>query len=83
MATTSGTKSVSRSYNFKVVMLGNCGVGKSSVVLRYVKDTFKEEPITTFEVSWSLTHFRLQSIGIMLYLHHVKRILFVLPEKSC
>jgi GTPase SAR1 family protein len=83
MATTSGTISVSGSYSFKVVLLGEGCVGKSSVVLRYVEDKFNEKHITTLQVSWSLTHFRLQNIGVMLYLHNVKRILFVLPEKSC
>ncbi|XP_078537483.1 ras-related protein Rab-17 isoform X1 [Lissotriton helveticus] len=34
------------SYAFKLVVLGSSGVGKSSLVLRYVKDDFRDLPVT-------------------------------------
>jgi Ras-related protein Rab-21 len=54
MATTTGMASGSGSYNFKVVLLGEGCVGKTSVVLRYVEDTFNEKHITTLQVSFIL-----------------------------
>jgi Ras-related protein Rab-21 len=51
MATTAGTTSGTGSYNFKVVLLGEGCVGKTSVVLRYVQDKFNEQHITTLQVS--------------------------------
>lgn len=38
-------------YNFKVVLLGEGCVGKTSVVLRYVEDTFNSDHVTTLQVS--------------------------------
>ncbi|KAG0725940.1 Ras-related protein Rab-21 [Chionoecetes opilio] len=40
----------SRSYNFKVVLLGEGCVGKTSLVLRYVEDKFNDRHITTLQV---------------------------------
>lgn len=37
-------------YNFKVVLLGEGSVGKSSILLRYVDDTFNTAHITTLQV---------------------------------
>lgn len=37
-------------FNFKVVLLGEGCVGKTSVVLRYVEDKFNERHITTLQV---------------------------------
>ena len=37
-------------YNFKVVLLGEGCVGKTSCVLRYVEDTFNDKHITTLQV---------------------------------
>lgn len=42
----------SGSYNFKVVLLGEGCVGKTSVVLRYVEDKFNEKHITTLQASF-------------------------------
>ncbi|KAG8222328.1 hypothetical protein J437_LFUL001870 [Ladona fulva] len=42
--------STSRSYNFKVVLLGEGCVGKTSLVLRYVEDKFNDKHITTLQV---------------------------------
>jgi Ras-related protein Rab-21 len=52
MATTTGMVSGSGSYNFKVVLLGEGCVGKTSVVLRYVEDKFNEKHISTLQVSF-------------------------------
>jgi hypothetical protein len=51
MATTAGPVSATGSYNFKVVLLGEGCVGKTSVVLRYVQDRFNEKHLTTLQVS--------------------------------
>ncbi|XP_046390999.1 ras-related protein Rab-21 [Ischnura elegans] len=46
------TTSGSRSYNFKVVLLGEGCVGKTSLVLRYVEDKFNDKHITTLQASF-------------------------------
>ena len=38
-------------YNFKVVLLGEGCVGKTSCVLRYVEDKFNDKHITTLQVN--------------------------------
>lgn len=45
MSTDGGT------YNFKVVLLGEGAVGKSSLVLRYVEDIFNPKHVTTIQVN--------------------------------
>lgn len=44
-------------YNFKIVLLGEGCVGKTSLVLRYVEDTFNSNHITTLQV---IAEFRFQ-----------------------
>ncbi|KAL1130896.1 hypothetical protein AAG570_012137 [Ranatra chinensis] len=39
-------------YNFKIVLLGEGCVGKTSVVLRYVEDKFNEKHITTLQATF-------------------------------
>lgn len=39
-----------RSHNFKVVLLGEGCVGKTSLVLRYVENKFNDKHITTLQV---------------------------------
>lgn len=39
------------SFSFKVVLLGEGCVGKTSVVLRYVEDKFNDKHLTTLQVS--------------------------------
>ena len=40
----------SRNFNFKIVLLGEGCVGKTSLVLRYVEDKFNERHISTLQV---------------------------------
>ena len=44
-------------YDFKVVLLGEGCVGKTSVVLRYVEDKFNDKHISTLQVIWNLVLF--------------------------
>ncbi|XP_063704515.1 ras-related protein Rab-21 [Culicoides brevitarsis] len=44
--------SVGNSYNFKVVLLGEGAVGKTSIVLRYIESKFNPKHITTLQASF-------------------------------
>lgn len=46
------SSSSSGSYNFKIVLLGEGAVGKTSIVLRYVEDKFNERHISTLQASF-------------------------------
>lgn len=48
-------------YNFKVVLLGEGCVGKTSLLLRYIEDKFNDRHLTTLQVSY-------RSCYLMLYL---------------
>ncbi|KAK7062509.1 Ras-related protein Rab-21 [Halocaridina rubra] len=48
----SGAAGGARSYNFKIVLLGEGCVGKTSLVLRYVEDKFNDRHITTLQASF-------------------------------
>lgn len=43
---------IANGYNFKVVLLGEGCVGKTSVALRYVEDKFNDQHITTVQASF-------------------------------
>ena len=45
-----GAGGAGRNYSFKVVLLGEGCVGKTSVVLRYVENKFNEKHLTTLQV---------------------------------
>lgn len=49
-----GTVSAGETYNFKVVLLGEGCVGKTSIVLRYVEDKFNPKHISTIQVKYRL-----------------------------
>lgn len=46
-----GVSGGGRGYNFKVVLLGEGCVGKTSLVLRYVENKFNDKHITTLQVT--------------------------------
>lgn len=52
--------------NYKVVLLGEGCVGKTSLVLRYVEDKFNERHISTIQVSFILT----SAIQILMQVHY-------------
>ena len=39
-------------YRFKVILVGEFGVGKTSILLRFTDNSFKEEQITTIGVDY-------------------------------
>lgn len=47
---TADQSSGNSSYNFKVVLLGEGCVGKTSVVLRYIEDKFNDDHLSTVQV---------------------------------
>ncbi|KAL5016745.1 hypothetical protein ScPMuIL_006334 [Solemya velum] len=46
------TGSTGRNYSFKVVLLGEGCVGKTSLVLRYVENKFNDKHLTTLQASF-------------------------------
>lgn len=40
-----------KAYNFKVVLLGEGAVGKTSLVIRYVEDKFNDKHVSTLQVN--------------------------------
>nr|CAD7259803.1 unnamed protein product [Timema shepardi] len=71
-----GTSSSSGGYNFKVVLLGEGCVGKTSVILRYVEDKFNDKHITTLQklkvelyLSLGLFNLRRPIFMVMVMLH--------------
>lgn len=46
----SSTSGTGNDYNFKVVLLGEGCVGKTSLALRYVEDKFNDKHISTVQV---------------------------------
>lgn len=55
-------------YNFKVVLLGEGCVGKTSVALRYVEDKFNDKHVTTVQVSDITVAFLYNMIFLSYYL---------------
>ena len=45
-----GRESGDQSVTFKVVLLGEGAVGKTSLVLRYVEDKFRDKHVSTLQV---------------------------------
>lgn len=50
MANSPTTNGSGGNFSFKVVLLGEGCVGKTSVVLRYVEDKFNDRHLTTLQV---------------------------------
>lgn len=70
-STTGGT------YNFKVVLLGEGCVGKTSLLLRYIEDKFNDKHLTTLQV---LYHQSVLSLGKHVYIRF--KILILLITRS-
>lgn len=49
LSTVSGRQQVEPNTDYRVVVFGSAGVGKSSLVLRFVKGTFKDSYVPTIE----------------------------------
>lgn len=50
-------------YNFKVVLLGEGCVGKTSLLLRYIEDKFNDKHLTTLQV-YHKTFYLIKTYGI-------------------
>ncbi|CAD8179296.1 unnamed protein product [Paramecium octaurelia] len=51
---------------FKLVIIGNSGVGKSSLLIRFADDTFSENYISTIGVDFKFKTFKLDGKGLKL-----------------
>ncbi|GAB6028642.1 Ras-protein Rab-21 [Chamberlinius hualienensis] len=52
MATQGGSSIANRSFQFKVVLLGEGCVGKTSLVLRYIENKFNDRHVSTVQASY-------------------------------
>ena len=59
----------SNTYNFKIVLLGEGCVGKTSCVLRYVEDAFNDKHLTTLQVNLCSSE-----LVVILLMHHTIQI---------
>lgn len=53
-------------YLFKIVIVGDSGVGKSSVLLRFAEDTFTESYLTTIGVDFRFKTFNVNGKSVKL-----------------
>ncbi len=53
-------------YLFKLLIIGDSGVGKSCILLRYTEDTFTESYISTIGVDFKISHIELDGKHIKL-----------------
>ncbi|CAD8191514.1 unnamed protein product [Paramecium pentaurelia] len=53
-------------YLFKLVIIGNSGVGKSSLLFRYTEETFSENYISTIGVDFKFKTFKIDGKGLKL-----------------
>lgn len=63
-----------RKYNFKVVLLGEGCVGKTSLVLRYVENKFNDKHITTLQVKVYFEELRYECVVEFLITNNVTRL---------
>ncbi|NHI91509.1 MAG: GTP-binding protein [Candidatus Lokiarchaeota archaeon] len=52
-------------YGFKLVFLGDEGVGKSSLIVRYVKNTFSNKYISTLGVDFLTKELKFDEVGLV------------------
>lgn len=55
-------------YLYKILLLGSSAVGKSSLLLRFADDTFKENQISTIGVDWKIRTVQVEGKQIKLQL---------------
>lgn len=55
-----------KSYQFKIVLLGEGCVGKTSLMLRYVQDKFNEEHLSTIQAAFIKKKIRIGSNSVEL-----------------
>lgn len=48
---------MSKKNEIKVILLGSCGVGKTNIISRYVKNQFDQDSISTAGANYALKHF--------------------------
>jgi small GTP-binding protein len=53
-------------YIFKLLLLGEPAVGKTSLIIRYVKDTFKSDYLTTLGANFLVKHVKLPNDATVL-----------------
>ena len=62
--------------NFKVIIVGDSGVGKSSILKRAVQDKFDESYQATIGFEFLLMHFKVNDLRIKLQI-------WILVDKKC
>lgn len=59
----------------KLVLLGDMGAGKSSLVLRFVKGKFFDYQVSTWHVSAQPTIMQMQHVNLLIVISRVKFVL--------
>ena len=62
----SNTKAPEYDYLFKLLIIGDCGVGKSALLLRYVDDTFMDTYLSTIGVDFKIKTIELEGKTVKL-----------------
>ena len=50
-------------HEYKIIMVGDSGVGKSNMILRYTKNEFSLENMSTLEITW----FSIKSLSLYIW----------------
>ena len=62
----SNTKAPEYDYLFKLLIIGDCGVGKSALLLRYVDDIFMDTYLSTIGVDFKIKTIELEGKTVKL-----------------